>query len=157
MSVAEVAILGVGMHPWGKWGRNFVEYGVAAARAAMADAGVGGEEVQVPRGGERIYAGGVSGAGRTRSRRTHAPLSGPRLDRPADASWSTWAADASVDGRWLAMATGEEGTVLLWDLEGPVAAEPADVPQVGQIVAFLRGAKRPVMMTRLRGHVDDFE
>ena len=28
----EVAILGVGMHPWGKWGRNFVEYGVKAAR-----------------------------------------------------------------------------------------------------------------------------
>ena len=21
----EVALLGVGMHPWGKWGRNFVE------------------------------------------------------------------------------------------------------------------------------------
>ena len=36
----DVAILGVGMHPWGKWGRNFVEYGVAAARAALADAGL---------------------------------------------------------------------------------------------------------------------
>ena len=33
-------ILGVGMHPWGKWGRNFVEYGVVAAQAALADAGV---------------------------------------------------------------------------------------------------------------------
>ena len=38
-----------------------------------------------------------------------------------------------------------------------VAAEHADVPQVAQIVAFLRSAKRPVMMTRLRGHVDDFQ
>ena len=38
--VGEVAILGVGMHPWGKWGRNFVEYGVVAAQAALADAGV---------------------------------------------------------------------------------------------------------------------
>ena len=38
-----------------------------------------------------------------------------------------------------------------------VAAAHADVPQVAQIVAFLRSAKRPVMMTRLRGHVDDFE
>ena len=28
----DVAILGVGMHPWGKWGRNFVEYGITAAR-----------------------------------------------------------------------------------------------------------------------------
>ncbi len=35
----EVAILGAGMHPWGKWGRNFAEYGVAAAREALADAG----------------------------------------------------------------------------------------------------------------------
>ena len=35
----DIAILGVGMHPWGKWGRNFVEYGVVAAQAALADAG----------------------------------------------------------------------------------------------------------------------
>ena len=34
----EIAVLGVGMHPWGKWGRNFTEYGVAAARDALADA-----------------------------------------------------------------------------------------------------------------------
>ena len=26
-----LAILGAGMHPWGKWGKNFVEYGVVAA------------------------------------------------------------------------------------------------------------------------------
>src|ERR671926_169380 len=30
-----VAVAGVGMHPWGKWGRNFVEYGVHAARAGI--------------------------------------------------------------------------------------------------------------------------
>ena len=35
----DIAVLGVGMHPWGKWGRNFVEYGVVAARAALDDAG----------------------------------------------------------------------------------------------------------------------
>ena len=29
----DVAVLGVGMHPWGKWGRDFTEYGVVAARA----------------------------------------------------------------------------------------------------------------------------
>jgi acetyl-CoA acetyltransferase len=33
----EVAVLGVGMHPWGKWGRNFVEYGIRAARDALAE------------------------------------------------------------------------------------------------------------------------
>ena len=27
----DIAVLGAGMHPWGKWGRNFVEYGVVAA------------------------------------------------------------------------------------------------------------------------------
>ena len=40
MAVEQVAVLGVGMHPWGKWGRNFVEYGVAAARDALDDAGI---------------------------------------------------------------------------------------------------------------------
>ena len=42
----EIAVLGVGMHPWGKWGRNFVEYGVVAAQAALADAGVEWRDVQ---------------------------------------------------------------------------------------------------------------
>ena len=36
----DVAVLGVGMHPWGKWGRNFVSYGVHAAREALKDSGV---------------------------------------------------------------------------------------------------------------------
>jgi acetyl-CoA acetyltransferase len=40
VSDRDVVILGAGMHPWGKWGRNFVEYGVVAARAALADAGL---------------------------------------------------------------------------------------------------------------------
>jgi acetyl-CoA acetyltransferase len=61
----EVAILGAGMHPWGKWGRNFVEYGVHAAREAMKDAGVEWRDVQFVAGGETIrngYPGYVSGA-----------------------------------------------------------------------------------------------
>jgi acetyl-CoA acetyltransferase len=60
-----VAILGAGMHPWGKWGRNFVEYGVHAAREAMKDAGVEWRDVQFVAGGETIrngYPGFVSGA-----------------------------------------------------------------------------------------------
>ena len=36
MSRNEVAILGAGMHPWGKWGRSFIDYGVTAARAGLA-------------------------------------------------------------------------------------------------------------------------
>jgi acetyl-CoA acetyltransferase len=62
---AELAVLGVGMHPWGKWGRNFVEYGVVAARAALADAGVEWREVQFVAGGETVrngYPGYVAGA-----------------------------------------------------------------------------------------------
>ena len=35
----EVAILGVGMHQWGKWGKNFVEYGIKACNDALDDAG----------------------------------------------------------------------------------------------------------------------
>ena len=61
----DIAILGVGMHPWGKWGRNFVEYGVAAARAAIADAGIDWRDVQFVSGGATIrngYPGYVAGA-----------------------------------------------------------------------------------------------
>jgi acetyl-CoA acetyltransferase len=62
---AEVAILGVGMHPWGKWGRNFVEYGVVAAQAALADAGVEWRDIQFVSGADTMrngYPGYVAGA-----------------------------------------------------------------------------------------------
>src|SRR5688500_6074000 len=60
-----VVILGAGMHPWGKWGRSFVEYGLVAARAALADAGLSWPEIQMVSGGNTVrcgYAGYVSGA-----------------------------------------------------------------------------------------------
>ncbi|WP_329215398.1 lipid-transfer protein [Streptomyces sp. NBC_01485] len=62
---AEVAVLGAGMHPWGKWGRSFVEYGVKAARAALADAGVDWREVGSIVGADTVrggYPGYVAGA-----------------------------------------------------------------------------------------------
>jgi acetyl-CoA acetyltransferase len=61
----EVAILGVGMHPWGKWGRNFVEYGVQAARDALADADLAWKDVQFVAGGDTMrngYPGYVAAA-----------------------------------------------------------------------------------------------
>ncbi len=61
----DVAVLGVGMHPWGKWGRNFVSYGVHAARQALADADVAWDDVDFIVGGETVrngYAGYVAGA-----------------------------------------------------------------------------------------------
>ena len=60
-----VAVLGVGMHPWGKWGRNFVEYGVKAARDALADAGVDWTDVDFVAGADTIrngYPGFIAGA-----------------------------------------------------------------------------------------------
>jgi acetyl-CoA acetyltransferase len=60
-----IAIAGVGMHPWGKWGRNFTEYGVHAARAALKDAGIAWADVDLVVGGETVrngYAGYVAGA-----------------------------------------------------------------------------------------------
>ena len=65
MSASDVAVLGVGMHPWGKWGRPFTEYGVAAARAALDDAGIDWQAVDLVVGGETVrngYAGYVAGA-----------------------------------------------------------------------------------------------
>ena len=61
----EVAVLGVGMHQWGKWGRNFIEYGVKAAEDALADAGVAWKDIQFIAGGDTIrngYPGFVAGA-----------------------------------------------------------------------------------------------
>src|SRR3954466_2577200 len=65
MAIDEVAVLGVGMHPWGKWGRNFVEYGVVAAREALADAGIGWTDIQFVSGADTVrngYPGYVAGA-----------------------------------------------------------------------------------------------
>jgi acetyl-CoA acetyltransferase len=61
----DVVVAGVGMHPWGKWGRSFVSYGVAAARQALADAGIEWTDVQLCVGGETVrngYPGYVAGA-----------------------------------------------------------------------------------------------
>ncbi|RVX45351.1 acetyl-CoA acetyltransferase [Nonomuraea polychroma] len=60
-----VAVMGVGMHPWGKWGRPFLEYGVAAARAALRDADIAWTDVQYVVGADTIrngYPGFVAGA-----------------------------------------------------------------------------------------------
>lgn len=65
MSRDDVVVAGVGMHPWGKWGRPFVTYGVIAARAALADAGLEWRDVQLVVGGETVrngYPGYVAGA-----------------------------------------------------------------------------------------------
>jgi acetyl-CoA acetyltransferase len=61
----DVAVLGVGMHPWGKWGRSFVEYGVKAAKDALADAGLTWRDVQLVVGGDTIrngYPGYIAGS-----------------------------------------------------------------------------------------------
>ncbi|KPK16273.1 MAG: lipid-transfer protein [Myxococcales bacterium SG8_38] len=61
----DVAVLGLGMHPWGKWGQSFVGYGVAAARDALRDAGLQWKDIQLVAGGDTIrngYPGFVSGA-----------------------------------------------------------------------------------------------
>ena len=60
-----VAVLGVGMHPWGKWGRSFVEYGLVAARAALDDAGLDWPDVQFVSGADTVrngYPGYVAGS-----------------------------------------------------------------------------------------------
>ncbi|MBQ0854171.1 lipid-transfer protein [Streptomyces sp. BH-SS-21] len=61
----EVAVLGAGMHPWGKWGRPFVEYGTVAAREALSDAGLDWRQVGSIVGADTVrggYPGYVAGA-----------------------------------------------------------------------------------------------
>lgn len=63
--VTDVRVLGVGMHPWGKWGRNFVEYGVVATQAALSDAGIEWTDVEFVSGADTVrngYPGYVAGA-----------------------------------------------------------------------------------------------
>jgi acetyl-CoA acetyltransferase len=53
------------MHPWGKWGKNFVEYGVKAGRDAIADAGIKWKDIQFVSGAATMrcgYPGYVAGA-----------------------------------------------------------------------------------------------
>src|SRR5207302_2378353 len=64
-TVGEIAVLGVGMHPWGKWGKNFVEYGLVAAKEALADAGLAWGDIEFVSGADTVrngYPGYVSGA-----------------------------------------------------------------------------------------------
>ncbi|MEU5435958.1 lipid-transfer protein [Streptomyces sp. NPDC020719] len=61
----DIAVLGAGMHPWGKWGRSFAEYGTVAARAALDDAGLDWSDIQSVVGADTVrggYPGYVAGA-----------------------------------------------------------------------------------------------
>ena len=61
----DVAVIGVGMHPWGKWGRNFVTYGVEAIKAALRDAAIDYRDIQFVAGADTMrngYPGYVAGA-----------------------------------------------------------------------------------------------
>ena len=63
--MTDIAVLGAGMHPWGKWGRNFVEYGIDAAQTALADAGLEWRDIQFVAGADTMrqgYPGYVSAA-----------------------------------------------------------------------------------------------
>lgn len=65
MNRDDVVVLGAGMHPWGKEAKSFVEYGVVAAQRALADAGVGWDDVDFVSGADTIrngYPGYVAGA-----------------------------------------------------------------------------------------------
>ena len=65
MSDRDVVILGAGMHPWGKWGKPFVEYGLTATEAALADAGLSWPDIQYVSGADTIrngYPGFIAGA-----------------------------------------------------------------------------------------------
>jgi acetyl-CoA acetyltransferase len=61
----EIAVLGVGMHPWGKWGIDFTEYGMVAARRALADARLEWRDIEYVAGADTIrngYPGFIAGA-----------------------------------------------------------------------------------------------
>ena len=65
MGERDVVVLGAGMHPWGKWGKPFVEYGLTATEAALADAGLTWQDIEYVSGADTIrngYPGFIAGA-----------------------------------------------------------------------------------------------
>jgi len=65
MTPEPLYILGAGMHPWGKWGTDFTEYGMIAARAALGESGLDWAQIQFVAGADTIrngYPGFVAGA-----------------------------------------------------------------------------------------------
>ena len=65
VSDRDLVVMGVGMHPWGKWGNDFTEYGMVAARAALADAGLRWKDIQYVAGADTIrngYPGFIAGS-----------------------------------------------------------------------------------------------
>ncbi|HEY5886482.1 MAG TPA: lipid-transfer protein [Acidimicrobiales bacterium] len=61
----DVVVAGVGMHPWGKWGKNFVEYGRVAVADALEDSGLDWQDVEFVSGADTIrngYPGFIAGA-----------------------------------------------------------------------------------------------
>jgi acetyl-CoA acetyltransferase len=65
VSDRDLVVIGVGMHPWGKWGNDFTEYGMVAARAALADAGLQWKDIQYVAGADTIrngYPGFIAGS-----------------------------------------------------------------------------------------------
>lgn len=65
MSDRDLVVMGFGMHPWGKWGNDFTEYGMVAARAALADAGLEWRDIQYVAGADTIrngYPGFIAGS-----------------------------------------------------------------------------------------------
>ena len=53
----EVAIIGAGLHPWGRFGKSFLDLGVVAVRNTLEDAGVGWEELNAVVAGQYIWDG----------------------------------------------------------------------------------------------------
>ena len=64
MTVGEIAVIGAGMHPWGKFpGKSFVDIGVEAAKEALRDASVSWNEIEFLSGANTVrngYPGWVS-------------------------------------------------------------------------------------------------
>jgi acetyl-CoA acetyltransferase len=54
----EIAVLGIGMHPWGKWPeKKFIEFGKVAADNALKDANMAWKDIQFIAAGATMYSG----------------------------------------------------------------------------------------------------
>jgi acetyl-CoA acetyltransferase/uncharacterized OB-fold protein len=122
----QVVVLGVGMHPWGKWGDDPWRYALVACERALDDAGITLDDVDFVAGAASIrcgYPGFVAGA-------TLAALLGPR-GLPVTSAYGACASGAlALDAARARILAGLADVVLVAGAEqapkgffAPVAGE----------------------------------
>ena len=142
----EVAIIGVGMHPWGRWGKSFIELGICAAHAALQDAGLAWRDIQL------LTSGGATRCG-TMGQLAASAFAESLGWQGADLSTSTGGCVAGAQALSVARSRIQEGEcdvalVLCADVvpRGVLALDSQNYPEDPNHVRYSLGLTNPVYL-----------